>query len=159
MKKIEEQFVTKEIATSLKELGFDEECFGYFYPDEVCLFTQYEDSNISVGRNSECTKDTVTAPTWEQAIDWFEDNQEIIIEIRHATHDGVMHDISFREENARISDIQVVFLSYIQGIFSFNKYSQLGLFDILNGKLGYSKTKYDCLEQSILFAINFIKTK
>ena len=56
---MEEQFIPYEQALELRELGFDEECFGgwgnlkewYYHPDSDIL---------------------LDAPLWQQAFDWFE---------------------------------------------------------------------------------------
>ena len=69
---MKEQFVTYEIALALKELGFDEECFG-LYKNEI-LLRDYETFQRNEFLN--CIK----APLWQQVIDWF-DNKNIIIGI------------------------------------------------------------------------------
>ena len=58
MKTIEEQFVPYKQALELKELGFDEPCFGGW--DNSLDFYYHPDSDI-----------VVDAPLWQQAFDWF----------------------------------------------------------------------------------------
>ena len=64
---IEEQFVPYEIALKLKELGFKEECFGYY--DN---WLNYGKEKITF-RLGLCKGDIKVIPTplWQQAFDWF----------------------------------------------------------------------------------------
>jgi hypothetical protein len=55
------QFVTYEIAKKLKELGFNEECLGFFYPTGTFML-------LAPRKNEETT--CLKAPLWQQAIDW-----------------------------------------------------------------------------------------
>ena len=65
---MKEQFVTYEIALKLKELGFDEECFGW-YGSQGILNQKYDLEN------------TTLAPLWQQVIDWFREKYNTNIEI------------------------------------------------------------------------------
>ena len=76
------QFVTYEFALKLKKLGFDEECLGDYYiipndktpnPNGEFLGLKYEDV-------SSYTK-LVSAPLWQQVIDWFREKHNIHISI------------------------------------------------------------------------------
>ena len=68
------QFVTYEIALALKELSFNEPCFGrWFIGDdsykEAIFFNQ--DHNNKVISNSNITEGySILAPLWQQVIDW-----------------------------------------------------------------------------------------
>lgn len=74
MNKIEEQFIPYESALELKELGFDEECFGY-YIESLCstvvkLEIMY--SNYNAGKYITIPEDFHTnAPLWQQSFNWF----------------------------------------------------------------------------------------
>ena len=68
---MKEQFVTYEIALALKELGFDEECFG-LYKNEI-LLRDYETFQWNEFLN--CIK----APLWQQVIDWLRETYKINI--------------------------------------------------------------------------------
>lgn len=84
---MEKQFVPYELAVKLKELGFDEPCFG-IYDGRECkndgyLNTIYysnppyrgvkpSEKNIKYPE-SYLYKTPVLAPLWQQAFDWFRD--------------------------------------------------------------------------------------
>lgn len=60
------QFVSYEIAKALKELGFNEECLGYYYfsvPMELYVASTYKIV-------SPINLDIIWAPLWQQAILW-----------------------------------------------------------------------------------------
>ena len=69
------EFVTYEQALELKELGFDEPCFGYYIelrnPKEGILTTD----KVLKGF------DGVSAPTFSQAFRWFRENHQIFPEV------------------------------------------------------------------------------
>jgi hypothetical protein len=71
---MEKQFVTYEIAVKLKELGFDERCFGAF------LRGKYYPFDITHRFFGEPQHDIVLAPLWQQAIDWCRSNCVYFIE-------------------------------------------------------------------------------
>ena len=105
---MKKQFVTYEIALKLKELGFNEECFGYYTPmkkwmmegtkfnserhfhgpnwansDNTMRFMYVQNSfgdRDSVVKNSGFTKavENIATPLWQQAIDWF-DSKELLV--------------------------------------------------------------------------------
>ena len=59
---MEKQFCTFEVALKLKELGFDEPCFGYYAKDNLILSVRapYYPNKV------------IKAPLWLQTIDWLE---------------------------------------------------------------------------------------
>jgi len=79
---MKEQFATYEIALALKELGFNEECFGYFDEDSDFSTFEYYDSerqNSTIQSEYAGIKQC-TAPLWQQVIDWFEDKHELVLQ-------------------------------------------------------------------------------
>tara|TARA_R110002126_G_scaffold177255_2_gene326126 strand:- start:166 stop:507 length:342 start_codon:yes stop_codon:yes gene_type:complete len=62
------EFIPYEEALALKELGFDEECFGFFYEDKGLELCPLKNSNL-LGY--------INAPLYQQAFRWFRDNQGI----------------------------------------------------------------------------------
>lgn len=80
---MEKEFVPYELAVKLKELGFDEPCFGHFgsitEPEELQIFPNTEsclepedmiNSNLDYGLSC-------TAPTFSQAFRWFRENYNL----------------------------------------------------------------------------------
>ena len=81
------QFVPYEIALKLKEKGFDEPCFGYYtqYTGIEENHLSYVSNRISENHNSNITTPhwyvgvDVTAPLWQQVIDWLAETHNIDI--------------------------------------------------------------------------------
>lgn len=69
-------YVSFEVARLLKEKGYDEECFSYYYDDGK----EIDYSFCGGERNSTWEERCVSAPTKAEAIDWL-DTKEIVIEI------------------------------------------------------------------------------
>lgn len=109
---MEKQFVTYEIALKLKEIGFDEECFGYYTPikdwmmkgkysdgklhfhgpnwannDNTMYFmylqNSFGDRNCTT-KNSRFTKAiyNIAVPLWQQAVNWFR-SKNIFVSVNH----------------------------------------------------------------------------
>ena len=108
---MEKQFVTYEIALKLKELDFDEPCFGYYTPmkewmmagtrinperhfhgcnwanSDNSMYFMYKQNSFgdrdSVVKNSEFTKaiHNVAVPLWQQVIDWLREKYNLYISI------------------------------------------------------------------------------
>ncbi len=66
---IEKEFVPYEEALALKQLGYDEPCFGYFILGQLFVTsdTVYNSLNIPVCK----------APTFSQAFRWFREKYEL----------------------------------------------------------------------------------
>ena len=105
------EFVTYEITVKLKELGFDEPCFGYYTPmkpwmieptninftihfhgpnwansDNTMYFmylqNSFGDRSCTI-KNSEFTKAiyNIAVPLWQQVIDWLREEHDLEIEL------------------------------------------------------------------------------
>jgi hypothetical protein len=70
---MEKEFVNYEIALALKELGFDEPCFGYHLDNKFQFFADVRSCNT----NSEF-KFYPTAPTYSQAFRFFREKYKLI---------------------------------------------------------------------------------
>ena len=97
---MEEQFVTYEIALKLKELGFNEKCLASYYTDDErnydkgdiydCRrklsssidFDPFKEEFDNFYINSNETY-YVSAPLWQQVIDWFREKHNMYIEITY----------------------------------------------------------------------------
>jgi hypothetical protein len=84
---MKEQFVTYEIAKELKELGFDEECLctytldGNFWRNPSNNMVDEEIEQPYTWLNSKLHNSVITAPLWQQCMDWFRDVHDIDIVI------------------------------------------------------------------------------
>ncbi len=65
---IEKEFVPYEQALILKELGFDEPCFGYYSEGELILNSH---------TNNHMQRFRYSAPTFSQAFRWFRDKHNL----------------------------------------------------------------------------------
>ena len=65
---MEREFVPQEIALELKELGFDEPCFGYY---------SEKDFFIDLPSNIQYYTESIIAPTYSQAFRWFRENYNL----------------------------------------------------------------------------------
>jgi hypothetical protein len=61
---MEKEFIPYEQALALKELGFDEPCFGYFYTEDKFFETKIKNSELE----EDCS---ISAPLYQQAFSWF----------------------------------------------------------------------------------------
>ena len=78
MKTIKDQFCSFEIAKELKDLGFDEPCFGAFNADEELIYgINIKDMKYFLKYHKE--DDAVLAPLHQQIIDWFREKHDICI--------------------------------------------------------------------------------
>jgi len=80
---MKKEFVPYEPASELKELGFDEPCFGYYEPNKNL---NYIERHILkdfpyLAKNSEW-QDLCAAPTFSQAFRWFREKHEVVYSVR-----------------------------------------------------------------------------
>jgi len=88
--KVNKEFITYEQALALKELGFDEPCFGRFYTKPKCkMFSvdekgrHYQIKNTSkklytIGEYFVLNDDNaITAPLYQQAFRWFREKYDL----------------------------------------------------------------------------------
>ena len=83
MSNLKDQFVTYEIALKLKELGFDEDCLGYynsFNKLEIDRYLHPMLKEYSIPNNNQFINTIIIAcPLWQQVIDWFKERHDIHI--------------------------------------------------------------------------------
>lgn len=75
-KKIQDQFVTPEIAADLKKLRFNEACFAFYGSKKQLILSQKE-----LYKNQEVGKPYITAPLWQQVVNWFREEHYIDISV------------------------------------------------------------------------------
>ena len=83
------EFITYEQALALKELGFNEPCFGYFEPNKKFKYLNWEilKDFPYLAKNSEW-QDLYGAPTFSQAFRWFREKHNLVIQyIPHEIYD------------------------------------------------------------------------
>lgn len=79
---MKELFVPYALAIQLKEKGFQEPCLAYYQVSKLFSegyklnYIQYEEDNPLI--NNMLSKD-ISAPLYQQVIDWFRENYEIYI--------------------------------------------------------------------------------
>ena len=75
---IEREFIPYEQALALKELGFDEPCFGYYEPNKEFNYINWETFKDFpyLAKNSEW-QDLYGAPTFSQAFRWFREKYNL----------------------------------------------------------------------------------
>ncbi len=73
--RMEKEFVPYELALKMKQLGFDEPCFGYWYTEQE----EYKKIDIQLATIDflEGEEDYILAPTWQQAFRWFREKYKI----------------------------------------------------------------------------------
>lgn len=145
---MKEQFVTKDIALALKELGFDWEC--------ICKYNSYGALKHCISGNNTGIDDYISydkyddrlpAPLWQETIDWFSIKHNIWINI-------VPSPIKFY-----VDDIlqPVKFQYYIEDLIN-TDIDDFILYHSADDSLYYDNT-FKAREAAILKAIELIKKK
>ena len=77
-------FANYEQSLALKELGFDEPCFGFYnHKGQLILMTQEDENSIQVYKNSYVKLGKqYTAPLKSQVFKWFRDNHRLYHNIK-----------------------------------------------------------------------------
>jgi hypothetical protein len=102
------EFVPYKQALELKELGFDEPCFGYFNTDEELVYG-IDIKTIKYVLKYHKKDESVLAPTYQQAFRWFEDNQSMFIERIVTTNANEIMDIEYNIKSWRFPTITIEF--------------------------------------------------
>src|SRR5690606_4689948 len=77
---MEKEFVPFYLAVRLKELGFDEECLGYYRSPTNRIIYGFELHNTPEHVL------TVKAPLWQQSFDWFRERYNLDSYVRKITY-------------------------------------------------------------------------
>ena len=92
---MEKQFVPYEQALDLKELGFDEPCFGYFQENKIKVIID----NSGLITNSNFSKIfsedrfRLVTPLYQQAFRWFRDKHSLQHEIVYDMSNDLTHNV------------------------------------------------------------------
>ena len=84
---MEKEFIPYEEALALKELGFDEPCFGLFHNDKSFYPTQCKSHEDFYGQ-------ICSAPLYQQAFRWFREKYQL--------HPEIIVQLGFAHWNAHI---------------------------------------------------------
>lgn len=76
---MKKEFIPYIQALALKELEFDEPCFGYY---------SEKDFFIDLPSNIQYYTESIIAPTYSQAFKWFRDKHKLKADVLHATSNG-----------------------------------------------------------------------
>lgn len=68
------EFVSYKESLDMKELGFDEECYGVVYPDDQVNVGDTLFVGIMLRRDSEC----IPSPLYQQAFRWFREKHKLM---------------------------------------------------------------------------------
>lgn len=126
-----EDFVSFELAKKLKEKGFNNPCFGWYYTSEVCGFdyktlivfnhSDYRGSNYKDMLVSHNDDKHIDAPTIHQVLKWLREENEIHITIDVDVNDN----FSFYSTVHRKCEECWELLHYCDG--QYNSYEQAAL--------------------------------
>jgi len=128
------EFIPYEQALELKELGFDEPCFGYYYTLDgkdwkFADDKQYDslDEFYNIG-----SKFTISAPTFSQAFRWFREK-----------HDLDSYIMPARLETKKVYDYYIWFT---------NQKEERDLIIGMNNQYTYEEAELKCLKKLIEIA-------
>jgi hypothetical protein len=82
---MEKEFIPYTEALALKELGFDEPCFGY-YNSNGKFKTKQDEYELYLICNSKWISPSCSAPTWQSAFRWFREKYGLLVNIEKGTN-------------------------------------------------------------------------
>ena len=124
---ISKEFIPYEQALALKELGFDEPCFGYYNNQSYLVI----DEIMSQQGSSEVT----SAPTWQSAFRWFREKYNL------------QHELTSIQENSWLITIRDISLTTRHGLYIGEKWDC----DDLENNIPhtYEEAEFACLRKLI----------
>ena len=88
---MEKEFVPYELAVKLKELGFNEPCFGFYLEDCTWTPASYSKKGTVYPSNSDLLPEWSAAPLYQQAFRWFREKHNI-------NHSIIFHETTFSND-------------------------------------------------------------
>lgn len=85
---MEKEFVPYQIALELKELGFDEPCFGYFLDGKLNFYHNTSVNDRTNSRAKYFISNIITAVTYYQAFSWIKKKYKLHSWVTSKTIDG-----------------------------------------------------------------------
>ena len=119
-----QEFIPYEQALELKELGFDEPCFGTYLSSFQSDWKVYElilemgmNEEFEDNRNVYLLEGACSAPTYSQAFRWFREKYELTSEVcveqyRRKTNKKWMFSITYLNEDAMYEHSKTTFENY-----------------------------------------------
>lgn len=139
---MEKEFVPYELALKLKELGFNEPCLAYYYKhgnskkEKLFYYPSQDEYDIDdhpyLELNSKTNND---APLWQQAFDWFREEEELLNHI--TTH---LQDIG---EDGSLVESYGYRIMYNKDGYKCDVWEKLARFDT------YEESRLECLKRLI----------
>jgi hypothetical protein len=123
---MKEQFATYDIALKLKELGFNEPCFGYYdIPTKVLYLAEKDEYYMA----SHLPSIIIAAPLWQQVIKWFIDKYKILMYVRTGDKpfDNRTYYISFIDRYGCLENYNEDYVKVLEGTI-------YKTFELLNNK-------------------------
>lgn len=71
------EFIPYTEALTLKELGFDEPCFGYYIETKEWIPASYSQKGTIYPSNSDLINGWVSSPLYQQAFRWFREKHDL----------------------------------------------------------------------------------
>ncbi len=68
---MEKEFIPYELALRMKQLGFDEPCFAWYYGKDLWIVDQEESKPMNYRQNPIRGGNGILAPLYQQAFRWF----------------------------------------------------------------------------------------
>ena len=100
-----EEFIPYEQARELKQLGFDEPCFGFY--DESLYFPNNE-NQYGTFCNQPLDVPSCSAPLYQQAFRWFREKHNLKSWVEQHTKDTFIYEIRpHKSSDYEVSDIYV----------------------------------------------------
>ena len=122
-------FANYEQSLALKELGFDEPCFGFYnYKGELKRYMNPDKNwntlESQLLKNSKITiPDTYTAPLKSQVFEWFRDNRDLeyqIIKSANGNYSAVIH-LNTQEYLDKISTLHHACVDEVVDCYSYEE--------------------------------------
>jgi len=74
---MKKEFAPYELAVKLKELGFNESCFGFYLEDGTWTPASYSKEGTVYPSNTDLLPGWYTAPLYQQAFRWFREKHQL----------------------------------------------------------------------------------
>jgi hypothetical protein len=104
MKSVQRDFIPYEQALELKELGFDEPCFGKIYADGGSEQLSYPYKNSDqIGKVTSCS-----APLYQQVFRWFKEKYDLKEDYGIFPHHTIMFNYILNGGNKENAELECV---------------------------------------------------